>query len=756
MGSKSSKAPVSKYFMSVHFGICHGPVDSIRAFYAGEKRAWSGDVTSNQTVEIDEEKFFGGLKKEGGLQGEIEFMLGGASQTVSDALAERLDRTPTTAPGYRGMTSAFFRGVKRAGFYWAAGNPYLKPVWFTVRRIPTGLGVSASIPRPDGSGVDANPIHIIYECLTNQDWGMGADPTTLDTAAFTAAASTLANEGFGISMLWNQSGTIEAFVNEVLNHIAGSIFTHPRTGKMTIRLLRDDYDVNALRTINPDNASVSSFSRKAWGETVNEVKVTWTNPSNEKEETVYAQDLGNIAMQGTVVSDSRNYFGVRSAALAQKLCNRELRSASAPLSIIEVTVDRSLWDVTPLECLKVDWPEYGLAGQVMRVMKVNYGRTGASAIKLSLVEDVYSLPNVTFVTPPGSEWVDPAVEPENITQARLFPLPAYMVASEADLSSFAYPEAGMAVIAASPVQGYTGSFDVMLQSPTASGGTEWVTGEEQVPFIGRGALSGALVPEAVSTIGALTSSSRATLLADHFLLIGGDATPMNRMELALVTAYNGTLKTATVRRGILDTIPRAWPQGTPVWVMRLDDLLAVDALFTDGQSVSVKLLTNTVLGSTPMATAPTFTDTILSRAVLPNRPANVRIMGSYWPVSASTAGGPLTVAWSRRNRNLEDTVVLAWTEGDQPDEAGTTYTVALYRVDTNALLVETTGITGTSADISIAYSGLVRLVLSAVRDGLTCYQPFEHSFELLSDGETLTTESGEVRLTESGETRILE
>lgn len=759
MGGKSEKVPVPTYYMSIHFGICHGPVDAIKGVYYGEKPAWTGNATENGTVTIDQPNLFGGVKKEGGIQGNMDILLGGAGQIVSDLMAGKLGRASgLDCPGFRGITSVLLRGINRAGCYLAAGNPYLKVFWFSVVRLPRSLGeINSSIAQPSGI-VDANPAHIIYECLTNTDWGMGADPSDIDTAAFIAVAQTMVDEQFGLSMLWNQAGTIEAFVNDILSHINGSIFTHPRTGKTTIRLLRDDYDVNTLREVTPDNARVLSFSRKAWGETTNEMKVTWTNPANEKEESVYSQDLGNIAMQGQVVSDSRNYYGVRNSSLAQKLCDRELRSASAPLSSMEVTVDRSFWDITPLECVKVTWPEYGIDGLVMRVMKVSYGRTGDSAIKLSLVEDLFSLPRVSFVAPPGTEWVDPNVPPEPITDARLFPLPAYMLVKEgAVLADYTYPETGIAVIAANPVSANTSSFDVLLEEPTPSGGTTWATEMEQLPFIGRGILPHALGLQPTSLLNPLGDSNRADLAVDAFLLIGANATSMDQMEIALVTAVDPLSGVATaVKRGVLDTIPRAWAAGTPVWVIYLDSLQAVPQLFTDGQTLGVKLLTNTTLGSTSPSTAPIFSETLGARAVLPLRPANVTINGELWPEMLELTAPELTVAWSRRNRLLEDTVVLGWTEADLAPEAGTTYSVQLYRVDTGALVVETTGVDGTSATIVSPYSGIVRLEVTAVRDGLSSYQPFEHVFELITSETRSVEESAESRVTESGERRILE
>ena len=225
--------------------------------------------------------------------------------------------------------------------------------------------------------LDANPSHIIYECLTDSDWGMGADPAGIDAASFQAAAQTLYDEGFGLWLQWQAQSSIEDFINNVLEHIRGAIFPHPRTGKMTLRLLRDDLDLPNLKEITPDNATLTSFSRKGWGETVNEVVVTWTRPETEKEETVRIQDLANVAQQGGIVSSSKNYHGIRTAELAIRVAERDLREESAPLAACEVEVNRGFWDTTPFDGVKVTWSRSTTATAAPRRSSSRWWRTSS-------------------------------------------------------------------------------------------------------------------------------------------------------------------------------------------------------------------------------------------------------------------------------------------------------------------------------------------------------------------------------------------
>ena len=143
----------------------------------------------------------------------------------------------------------------------------------------------------------------------------------------------LFNEGFGMSIQWTRESTIESFVGEILDHIQAALYVDPETGKFTLKLFRDDYDATTLPLISPDNAVLDNYQRKLWGETVNEIIVSWTNPVNEQDETITQQDLGNITVQGGVVSDTRSYYGIRNASLASRVAIRDVRQSSAPRSL---------------------------------------------------------------------------------------------------------------------------------------------------------------------------------------------------------------------------------------------------------------------------------------------------------------------------------------------------------------------------------------------------------------------------------------
>lgn len=130
MGGSKKQTVGYKYMMGLHFGLCHGPVDALLELRGGDRRAWAGAVTESGRIAIDAPGLWGGEKKEGGIVGDLDVMMGEASQDPNDYLVSQLG---DTMPAFRGILSLVFR----KGMV-GAMNPYPKPWKFKVRRILKG------------------------------------------------------------------------------------------------------------------------------------------------------------------------------------------------------------------------------------------------------------------------------------------------------------------------------------------------------------------------------------------------------------------------------------------------------------------------------------------------------------------------------------------------------------------------------------------------------------------------------------------
>lgn len=252
MGSKSQKMEVVEYYMSLHYGIACGPIDEIRAIIINEKEAWAGSVSGYTDIAINKPDLFGGVKKEGGAVGTATYLPGNAAQVMPEFLANKLGLTSDTCPAYRGIASIFMTGgAGGGGFYWTANSPYIQGTWVVARRAPKVLNQSiAMIPDKDGKLSDANVAHVIYESMTNTDWGIGTPTAGINVQSFSDCAQTLYDEKFGISLLWVAQQSVEEFTSKLLGYVEGVIYVNPRDGLLTMKLIRGDYDEDDLPVID--------------------------------------------------------------------------------------------------------------------------------------------------------------------------------------------------------------------------------------------------------------------------------------------------------------------------------------------------------------------------------------------------------------------------------------------------------------------------------------------------------------------------
>lgn len=750
MGGKASgKISVTDYYMSLHYGVCVASEGlELLEVKVQEKSIWTGQLGADRGLEfIGRPNLFGGIKKAGGVRGLMHWLPGGMTQVLPTGLTRRLGLPRRNCQGYRNIASVFFTGTRafantpptdgwddwvptssdgKLGFMWGSNNPYIPKIWFRLRRPPLGLNPAKAMmpadPTKPAGPQAANGAHIIYECLTNRSWGAGMSPARLDHASFETAASTLYNEGLGLAGIWARQSDIEDFVNEILDHINATLFLHPRTGLLTLKLLREDYDLATLRRVTPSNARMVKFGRKMWGETANEIVVTWTNPANEKEETLSYQDLANVAIQGGIVSSPRNYHLLRSARMAMAAAQRELAASAYPLVNCEVEVDRSAWSAVAGEVVILEWPEYGIGQLVCRVMNANYGEADSDRIRLSLLEDIWGVPLGEFsgTQPPPPADVD---DPQPVAIRHLMTAPAMLAASAMGLNDpqgIEYPDA-IVVILAAPTQA-SGSLHLWSDVTLPSGTVE--PGEiSLLNFTGSARLDQSMLPRPTSVLPPLYDETDFDVQDGDFLLIGSGAD--HETEIAVVTGVDET--GVHINRGVLDTIPRSWPAGTRLWRVRITSRQYDSIVRADGEAVTYRLLPQTSGGTLDYADAPDETFTPSGRATMPLRPADVRVRGRQWGPVGTQADTDLTITWANRNRIVEASVALPWTAASSGVEPGQTTTVEVLS-NAGAVLATYDGLTGTSLTIPITDFGAEttgRIRVSSELDGIRSLQAYE-------------------------------
>lgn len=698
------------YGLGFHAVYCHGPVDAVTAVRVGERTAWKGWADSNTDLVLHARDLFGGEAREGGIDGTLRLRLGGADQPADPYLQSRIGGL---VPAFRGVLSAIWDGLV------SANNPYIKPWSLRAFRKPSlpwdtpplpGEGWQTYLYDPITGGVNA--AWIIYECLTNPEWGCGQPHDDIDVESFTIAASGWRRVGnhFGyLSLIWDRESSIEAFIALVLRHVNGVLFRNPHNGgRWTLRGIYHHNSIWPLGEFGPHNVlAVESFARPALAELVNEVTVRWRDWDTDEPQTLTVQNPAAIETMGGISATTIDYPGITHRDDAWKAALRDLRNLSYPAAQITFVANREASYLLPTDVIWLTWPELGIQNLRLRVVNVGYGVIDDGRVRVQCVEDAVTSayePYIWARPPEGGLWqpIDHTPYPSEHVDA--IELPYYLVAreiargTETSVSELTPDDAFVALLASRPP-------GVPLRIEA------WAYGEQ------RG--DGAWTPTAVTAAAVPVTEAPVTLsisdgLALEMVQPGPTALAMLGEELCRIDAIDPTAGTVTLARGVADTVPRPHPAGTRLWF--IDDRIDLDERWLAGETLNIKAIT--VASAGRLDYGPGASIHLVGRQHLPYPPACLRIDGEAYP--ASVSGSTVTITWEHRDRRTQTADLIDQTAGSIGPEPGVTYTLRAWR---NGSLFETApGLTGTSHTLTPPGPGVLRIEIEAVRDGYHSHQ----------------------------------
>src|SRR6056297_2755649 len=536
----------------------------------------------------------------------------------------------------------------------------------------------ASLRAAFGEGPDMNPAHIIRECLTNRDWGLGHGFTDIGPS-FAVAADALFAEGFGLSLLWQQDSTIEDFIADVLTHIDAYLYVDRRSGRWELQLIRADYDPETLPVFDETNVvDWGELGRREAADLVNSVTVKFSDARTDQTGSVSVTDTALVQDLGQVVSATVDYPGIRYESLAVRVAERDLRALSAPILSGEITVSRAGVNLDPGDVIVLSNPRRGLEGVVVRIVEIDHGDGRANGVRLKIAEDVFGLGETALV---GGESGDPGrliLPPKPLSRRWVTEAPYWLLVQElghaqADALLDEDPDAGALVAA-----GERPSADALSAQAWVDSGTGY-TLEAGVEFVPTALLTADVTDDPAERVLPVGSWTGLTDVTIGTLAAIGD-------ELVRIDGVSAT--TLTVGRGCLDTVPQVHPAGTPViyWQLLAN---ASEARFAAGETVAVRMLPETGFGTLPLSQAPEDQVTLASRAIRPLPPGDLRGNGVSVVNPNVLNLGPVLLTWAHRDRLLQTSVAIdAYEAGDIGPEPGVTYAVQILRVDpdTDALI----------------------------------------------------------------------
>lgn len=568
-----------------------------------------------------------------------------------------------------------------------------------------------------GAG-DMNPAHIIRECLTDSTWGMGYLPADIDNVSFTASADALFNEQMGISLLWDRQIPIEEFVGEIVRHINATLYVDKFSGKFTLKLIRYDYDIETVPVLDESNITdISDYSRVDPGDAINSVSVVYWDAGTGENASVTADDPALIQAYGTVVNTTVQYPGFTNRRLASRAAARDLQTLSSPLLSCSIEATREAADLNIGDVFKLVWPKYHDGYVLMRVHMISFGDGKKNRVKIKASEDIFALPDESLLGVEESGDVGiggPPLPPpvQIVEEAPYLELVQQMGQTQIDGLLSDTPEIGYLQVAATrPDYGLNAQI--------------WV--DDGSGYEDGGPLDFAPTAKLASAVNRVEQNWTLTAGEDLDQVQIGTHAQIGE-ELLRVDAVDEVAGTLTVGRAILDTVPSPHSAGD---VIVFWDLYSGSDLteYVAGESLDVRVLTNSSEGALELPQGVTDTLVMDQRAFRPFRPAALKADGFLEPDPSYYPPYPVDITWVERNRTQETSgVFLSWEEPTVTPEPATDYIITVEAIDENdAVAGQVTQVTQSSLSYSLTAETIgstwaaypfIRVSVKSRRDGV--------------------------------------
>lgn len=500
-------------------------------------------------------------------------------------------------------------------------------------------------------GFDMNPAHIIRECLTDKFGGMGEPESIIDDASFIYAADYLYERGIGVSLPFTQEGAVEDFISEVLRHINGFLYIEPKTGKYTLKIVIDDYDVNDLVTLDKKNIiKLDNYSKPTFTELLNQAVIKYKDIENDTDRSITIQDIALVSMSGGEIrSKTFDYTGFTSRKVASIIAARDLKSISVPTVSCDIELKRSVGlSMRQGDAFILNWPKYFINNKVMRVTEMDFGNAKDNVIKISCIEDLFSLPSA------GSISIDDEIVEDNLSEAIehsiAFEMPYIELAKQIGAEE-----------AKAQVDNVKGSSLVCVAASKPESGSSYaelkVYDENVDDYVSSSPLdycpSGSiysdidLLENEIAIIGDIGIDSGITLPA--MAQINDEVVLVESIIDIYITEIESDAKLLKVKRGYIDTQVNSHNSGAKVTIWGAGAGYAYASnYYLEGEIAKTRVSPIVDSEERALYGSMDHNTEIHGRLSRPYTPQNVRIDGVYFP--SQLIGNIFKFEWSHRNK----------------------------------------------------------------------------------------------------------
>ena len=259
---------------------------------------------------------------------------------------------------------------------------------YTVKLNLSGLNAvsaHAYITFNSSSRLDANPKDIVYDILTDSNYGMGFDSSEIDTTSFGIYSDYCIASNVFLSPLYDSQSEAQEVLTS-LAELTNSTFVWSQ-GKLRIAPLGDTTISDNGKTFTPDLTPIYDITeddllcddgdepiiceRKSQNDVKNSIKIEYLNRANEyNTEIEEAQDLVNIELFGLKQADTITAHQICTQEVANKVAQIALQRNIAVRNTYTFKLSMKYCLLEPMDLITLTSDRLGMNRELVRITSV--------------------------------------------------------------------------------------------------------------------------------------------------------------------------------------------------------------------------------------------------------------------------------------------------------------------------------------------------------------------------------------------------
>lgn len=260
----------------------------------------------------------------------------------------------TYATRLRGMSHIFIRGLAVMGDESACPT-----IRYKVRR-SLSTPLTYNEVEVGGTYYGQNPAAVLYDLLTNTQYGLGLAASQIDAANFSTASEYFHEQKLGINFILSPHLQAREVIAKVQSWV-DCLLTLSDENTYQIKVMKNDD--TPVATMTDDDFLEFTFQRRSWDDTYNDFRADYTPDHGWLQKTLILKNEANISVTGSERQKKIDLTAFCDVAMASKRLHVAMKRESYPYALGQAMTNLKFSHVAAGDVVTVNSAEYGINTQ---------------------------------------------------------------------------------------------------------------------------------------------------------------------------------------------------------------------------------------------------------------------------------------------------------------------------------------------------------------------------------------------------------